>query len=240
LIEALRDLIALQGIDNQISQINIKKVKLPEEIERLENEFAALREGVAEAQARLEETVKRHKELEDQLKKAGEALKRAREKLLEVKTNKEYQASLAEIETMEKKNEGYEEAIIVILEEIDAQKKELKEREEELKREEGRYESRKRQLLTALDAIGQELATCMEEHERIKAHIPPEILKKYEAIKAINHGLAVVPAWKEVCSGCHMNIPPQLYNELYEGDRLIYCPECNRILYWYDQSKDNA
>jgi len=71
LIEALRDLIALQGIDNQISQINIKKVKLPEEIERLENEFAALREGVAEAQARLEETVKRHKELEDQLKRRG-------------------------------------------------------------------------------------------------------------------------------------------------------------------------
>lgn len=215
-------------------------MRLPDEIHRLEDEIAALRSRLLETKARLDETMKKHRELEDNLKKAGEALKRAKEKLLEVKTNKEYQAGLAEIETMEKKNEAYEEAIIVILEEIDAQKKTLKEREDEFKREEGRYEKRKQDLMEALAAIGSELKRCVQERERIRASLPPEILKKYEAIRALNSGLAVVPAWREVCSGCHMNIPPQLYNELQSGDRLIFCPECNRILYWYDQNKDNA
>jgi predicted nucleic acid-binding Zn-ribbon protein len=28
-----------------------------------------------------------------------------------------------------------------------------------------------------------------------------------------------------------MHIPPQLYNELVKGDRMITCPTCQRMLY---------
>lgn len=237
--EVLKQLIALQGVDTEISQINLKKKRLPDEIRHLENEYLAAQAVVAESRAQLEETVKRHRELEEKLKKAVESVKKAKEKLLEVKTNKEYQAGLLEIETMEKKSEEYEEAIINILDEIEVKKKALKENEAYIRGEEKKYEEKKKELTEELNVIDDALSACIERREKIKANLSAEILKKYEAIKAINNGLAVVPAWREVCSGCHMNIPPQLYNELYAGDKIIFCPECNRILYWYDQSKDN-
>ncbi|MCX7981854.1 MAG: C4-type zinc ribbon domain-containing protein [Syntrophales bacterium] len=238
--EVLRNLIALQGVDSEINQINLKKKTLPEELRKLDNEFASLRADVEKSRALLEETIKKHRELEEKLKKAGEALKKAKEKLLEVKTNKEYQAGLMEIEAMEKKNEEYEEAIILILDEIDGQKKTLKDKEEQLKIEGTKYEIRKKELMDELEALDEKLSSCLERKKELSSSLAPEIMKKYEQIRAINHGLAVVPAWREVCSGCHMNIPPQLYNELYAGDKLIYCPECHRILYWFDQSKDNV
>jgi len=238
--EVLRKLIALQGIDSEISQINAKRKSLPEEIQKIDDEFDAIKARVDQCRAQMEETAKRHRELEEKLKKAGESLKKAKEKLLEVKTNKEYQAGLLEIEAMEKKNEEYEEAIILILDEIDGQKKDLKEKEAHLRAEEKKHEEKRKELTGELEAIDDKLLACLEQRKQLTASLPPDILKKYEQIKAINHGLAVVPAWREVCSGCHMNIPPQLYNELYAGDKLIYCPECNRILYWYNQSKDNV
>ncbi|HFB84009.1 MAG TPA: hypothetical protein ENJ72_04385, partial [Thermodesulfatator sp.] len=41
-----------------------------------------------------------------------------------------------------------------------------------------------------------------------------------------------------ICEGCHMNIPPQLYNELMRDNRLMECPLCQRIIYHKDSYKD--
>jgi predicted nucleic acid-binding Zn-ribbon protein len=46
----------------------------------------------------------------------------------------------------------------------------------------------------------------------------------------------VVAVWKEVCDGCHMSIPPQLYNELQKSNELITCPSCSRIIYWENRN----
>jgi uncharacterized protein len=30
--------------------------------------------------------------------------------------------------------------------------------------------------------------------------------------------------------GCNMQLPPQLYNTLFKGDEMYFCPHCQRIL----------
>jgi predicted nucleic acid-binding Zn-ribbon protein len=55
------------------------------------------------------------------------------------------------------------------------------------------------------------------------------LLRQYERLhKRI--GVAVVEAVDGKCTGCHMNLPPQQYNELMRGDKLFTCPACVRIL----------
>ena len=51
-------------------------------------------------------------------------------------------------------------------------------------------------------------------------------------------GLAVVPVVNGVCKGCHMAIPPQLYNIIQRGLSMETCPSCNRIIYWEELMKD--
>ena len=70
----------------------------------------------------------------------------------------------------------------------------------------------------------------------IKKEIPAELLRKYEQIKGAGRGIAVVAVWKEICDGCHMAIPPQMYNELQKEKALITCPNCNRIIYWENRN----
>jgi uncharacterized protein len=42
------------------------------------------------------------------------------------------------------------------------------------------------------------------------------------------------------CGGCHMTIPPQLYNILIRGNSIESCPNCHRIIYWDELLKEKA
>jgi len=236
----LRLLIELQEIDTDIGKINIQKRDLPCRLSELDEAFAAFKNAVQKEFARLEEINKRHKEMEDKLKKGVENLRKTKDRLLEVKTNKEYNAVLKEIEGLEKKNSDLEELIIGLLDEIDAGRAIWKEKERGLAEEQGRYEAKRAAMQQELDSIATKLWSRQEKGETLRKRIPEALLKKYETIKGINHGLAVVSAWKEVCNGCHMNIPPQMYNELFTSDELFLCPQCNRMIYGQEQDKNDA
>jgi uncharacterized protein len=238
--EALQLLIELQKIDTDISKINMKKKDLPAQLAMLEESFITNKSAVSAAETRLEEANKKHKDTEEKLKKAVDGLRKTKERLHDVKTNKEYHAVLKEIEGLEKKNGEIEEAIIILLDEIDAGRTALKLKEKVFSEEVTRYEAKKNDLQRQIDAIDSELQDGIDRGSVLRKTIPPDILKKYDLIRNIRNGLAVVSAWKEVCNGCHMNLPPQMYNELHTATELSFCPQCNRIIYWYDQSINDA
>ena len=72
----------------------------------------SLAKSVEESKKKFEELNKLQGEKEDKLRKGIDTLKKTKDRLLEVKTNKEYQAMLKEIETIENKNSEIEDEII--------------------------------------------------------------------------------------------------------------------------------
>lgn len=239
--EQLLYLIDLQKIDTATQKVLLGKKELPALLARLEENFEAVKSRITEHRSNLEEKNKVHRELEDKLKKGLEQLRKTKDRIHDVKSNKEYQAVLKEIETLEQKNGVVEDQIISILEEIDAAKTLLAIKEQEFAGEQQRYEEEKRKAEEQIGSIEKELRSGQKQGEEIRGKIRKDLLKKYEIIKNVNHGLAVVSAWKETCNGCHMNIPPQLYNELLESmDDLICCPNCRRIIYRHEEGVNGA
>ena len=97
--------------------------------------------------------------------------------------------------------------------------------------------NKKAKLTQELDSLAEELTVSLRKSDEIKGKISADLLRKYEQIRGIRRGLAVVSCWKEVCDGCHMSIPPQLYNELQKSKTTLYtCPNCNRFLYWENRN----
>jgi predicted nucleic acid-binding Zn-ribbon protein len=43
-------------------------------------------------------------------------------------------------------------------------------------------------------------------------------------------GNAVAEITSGVCRGCHISLPPQLYNQILRAERVFQCPNCQRIL----------
>jgi len=238
--EQLSYLIELQKIDLKISEITIKKKELPEKRTQMDDEFSKFAASMEEARNKLEELNKRHNEKEDKLKRGVDTLKKTKERLLEVKTNKEYQAILKEIETIEKKNSDIEDELIAAMEDLDHIKVVLKTKEEDFDNRRSRYEREKQKIEKEISQLDVDLSDYQHKSNDLRRLVRSELQKKYETIKGARNGLAVVSAWKEVCGGCHMNIPPQLYIELQRSMELLSCPNCNRIIYWMNQDKTDA
>ncbi len=238
--EQLALLIELQKAESEISRINIKCRTLPEEIAKLEEAFKGFQAAVEGNRSKFEDIRKSHQEKEEKLKRGQETLKRVKGRLCEVKTNKEYQAVLKEIENIEGKNSETEDEIISLLENIDRMGEDLKIKEMEMKSYLLRYTEEKGKLEGDLNSMDSALLECRQKGGELKKRIAAHLLKKYEAIKSLNDGLAVVPVWKEICEGCYMKIPAQLYNEVQKLMELYTCPNCNRIIYWHDHSGDES
>jgi uncharacterized protein len=235
--EQSRFLIELQKEELAAARITTKKKDLPVALAELSDEFHAANTLLEQEKEKLNELQQRHREKEGKLKSAQELAKRTRDRLTEVKTNKEYQAILKEIEAIEKKKSDTEDEIIACLEEMDQVEKIEKVRVKDFEATFQRYEQERRSLEEEIRNLDSDMLTVQQKIHTLRRHIRPDILKKYETIKGLRNGLAVVSVWKEVCNGCHMNLPPQLYIELQKSFELHTCPNCNRIIYWHNQEK---
>jgi hypothetical protein len=230
--EQIALLINLQKIDQDIRTLNTKKQTLPEKAKELDQDFQARKERMEEQRTGLEGLNKLHKEKESELKQGQEKLRKSKVRLLEVKTNKEYQAMLTEIEALEKGNGRIEEEILILYDRIDEKQGSLKNHEKDFEQYRGGYEAERKRIDEEMASIDGELVDQKIIFEALVPGLKPDLRRRYEMIKGRRNGIAVVSARNAICSGCNINLPPQLYNELQRSEELICCPNCNRILYW--------
>ncbi|MFZ1037253.1 MAG: C4-type zinc ribbon domain-containing protein [Smithella sp.] len=235
--EKLLLLIKLQDCDSQLVKLSAKKKILPENIEKLDKEFNLFKEGIEKNKIKYDEFKSRHTENENKIKKVNEGIVKTKERMLEVKNNKEYQAMLKEIEIAESSRGEIETQIISLLDELDKLSVLVKKDEEILKQSRSKYEQEKKAMEDDLNAVDTDVANWEQKRIGLQRDVPNELLVRYERIKKRNKGVGVTSVWKAVCNGCHMNIPPQLYNELQRSDDLLSCPNCNRIMYFQDMEK---
>jgi predicted nucleic acid-binding Zn-ribbon protein len=230
-------LIKIQECDSQLVKLSAKKKILPENIEKLNQEFSLFEEGIKKNKLKYDELKSRHTENESKIKKINEGIVKTKERMLEVKNNKEYQAMLKEIETAESSRGEVETAIISILEELDKLSILVKKDEEILKQSKNKYEQEKKTIENDLNAVDSDVVNWEQKRIESQKSVPGDLLARYERIKKRNKGIGVTSVWKSVCNGCHMNIPPQLYNEVQRSEELFSCPNCNRIIYFQDMEK---
>lgn len=231
-------LVQLQQIDSEKKRIETKKHDLPVELERLKTKLRDFEEKVVEERKKIEDLYERHRLKESELKKGSETLKKTKSRLFEVKTNKEYQALLKEIEVINERNDEIESDIINILEDIDAVREQLEKEEKEYNVFRSECESDIGKIEEEINSIDSVLIAIEKKYGDVKENIDIDHLRRYDIIKQKRNNRAVVPVWKGICGGCHMNIPPQMYIELQKFAELMLCPHCNRIIYW--DNRDNG
>ncbi|MGD0021224.1 MAG: C4-type zinc ribbon domain-containing protein [Smithellaceae bacterium] len=230
-------LIGLQECDSQLVMLLSKKKHLPEQMDRLDQDFLRFKEGIEQNKKKYDEMKSLHNAKEKEVKKINENITKARERLLEVKNNKEYQAILKEIEMAEASCGDIETEIISLLEELDKVSVLVKKDEETLNQQKKKYGEEKNRIETEINTIDSDFVNWEQKRDELRKKVPGDLLAQYEKIKNRNNGVGVISVWKAVCNGCHMNIPPQLYNELQKSVELLSCPNCNRIIYFENREK---
>ena len=100
--EKIKILIALQDCDIRMKDIQIKKEEEPKKIQRLKEKLAAVEDHLEEEADRLETYTRDRRQAEQEIEEIENRLKKADIKLSNIKSNKEYQAALKEIDDLKR------------------------------------------------------------------------------------------------------------------------------------------
>ena len=227
----------LQKIDLLLKTIKEERDRYPKEMKKLDENQVIEKERIQKEREKIESLEKERRRKEGNLNLEQEKIKRAEGRMFEVKTNKEYQALLSEIEAIKEADSREEEEILQVMDEIDELKKDLSRREKEMAITMEKIEAEKIKIQEGMargDAVWKKQ---LERREVLSKQIESKLFKLYNTLKEKRQGIGVVSAKQETCQGCFVNVPPQMFIEVQKNNSLIRCPNCNRILYWEGDGK---
>jgi len=231
-IDELRLLIGLQGLDTNLFRLRKRISDIPQELEALESSLKKERDALEQKNSEYNRLKRAKKEKEMALDEGLERLKRLKARISEIKTNKEYQAHLKEIEAVQNENRGIEDEILSIMERMEESYRSLELEEKRYAEVVKRFEDDRRTYEAELKRIDEEIGELREKRKEVASRIRQELYDNYSRIMRIGKGLAVVPVKEGSCAGCHMSLPPQMINEVRKGEEIIDCSNCHRILYY--------
>ena len=236
MIKDIEKLAKLQIIDTEIMEIEEQLEDLPVRL----NEFESLLEKSSSClkveKKELSKLRVSRRECEGRLKVVEEAMAKLQGRLSEVKTNKEYNSFLSEIENYKNKASICEEDIIVLMEKED----ELEAKEKELLLE---IEQEKEKVTQLQEKEKKESRILHKQlKERVQARnieaddINSELYALYEKIRARkNDGVAICglvgEPGHESCGGCFVYVPMFLVEKAKRKADIVQCENCSRILY---------
>lgn len=235
--EQLELLWELQRIDLDLRAIEEGRSRYPKEMERLEERARIEKEKLSKEKERIEALERERRQKEKALQMEQEKIKRSEARMFEVKTNKEYQALLSEIEIGKEACSRQEEEILRHMDEIDALRSDIAKREKELAVLLEKIEAEKREIAERMLRDDRAWKEGLERREVLSRRIEPDLFKLYNTLREKRQGLGMVNVKQEICQGCFMNVPPQMFIETQKSNALIRCPHCNRILYWEGNEK---
>jgi len=230
--ELLKQLVDLQRKDSLILEKRRFIDKVPKRIFDVDEPLKQAKLELETIKKKHEAVSKKKREKETALSEAQEKTRKMKARVSDIKTNKEYQAYQREIEASEKEIYAIEDQILQLMEEMDAVSKEQQEREVVVSAESEKINAFKKELDAEVLKHEKELATLKDERAGLVALIAPDVYATYKTLLLdSSDGVAVTTAQSELCSGCDMHIPPQLYVEIKKNEDIIQCPQCYRILY---------
>ncbi len=234
--DQLETLIQLQDVDRKIYLLKDEKEAKPKEIEALKLSFEAKKQRLAELEKNLLDVQKQRKDNELELAAKEEAMRKLQSQLFQLKTNKEYNAMLIQIQDAKADNSVIEDRILELFEKTDKIKVEAGAEKQRFIGEEKMFNEDKKKIDEQVKEIEFKLVQLEAQRNQVIPKIENKILGQYERILSNRDGLAIVSVKDNTCKGCNMHVPPQVINLIRMYERIITCEVCNRILYVENES----
>ena len=206
--------LAWRQIDVELADVDAHLVATRSDVDRIRDLLDRERSQLTEAQ-RLKQT---HV---DELAAIDEKTIRSKKRQEVARNNREMEAMTREIEVLKREREERTAEAGRLEEVVVAVGTQLKQHEEDFKGLTDMLASEESEAVKTREAL---LA-----RKELTGRVRPEILRIYQIVLN-RRGTAVAECRDGICRGCYMATPPQLYNVMLRAEKLIQCPNCQRIL----------
>ena len=236
--EEIKQLTELQVIDLEIAKLDAEITTEQADLAKKEEAFNERRASIDELKEKIEAAETQRRDLESDLTDELNRIKERQSKMMQVQTNREYQSLLKEIEDGKKSIKEKEEEIVRIMEVSEANAKIMAEQESLINDEQKELAEKKAKVQKHAEQVEGKKAKIVVKRDAKAKNVNTSALRKYDMLRIRRNGKAVVGVVNGVCQGCFMSIPPQHFNNILKGDRLLNCPTCQRILFHQPESDE--
>ncbi len=242
----LQNILELQSALTRLSEAEQRLHGIPDWMRELHEEHTTRQTEIQALEETAAEAARQRRAAEAAVQDAQEKLKKYQQQINKVSTQREYGALLQEIDTVKGQISSGEEAAFSALAQSEKSDQELATLRESFREIEERYAAE----MTRWEAEKPEVARQVEELKtrvaELKTRLPRGIVAQFERILDRYPGGATAPVrpierpgqkqreWH--CLACNYRVRPQVVVEIRNGDSLVQCDSCKRILYFEEES----
>lgn len=229
-------LVQLQKLDLTIHQLDDQRKQIPIRVNEARTPLDQATAQLEAIKAVIEKATADRRSGEQDLAEQESHVHKLRTRLMEIKTNKEYQAHLFEIDLANKKKDSLEERVLMAMERSEEKQKELEEVQKLVDEATESFTQIKTQVESKTIDLDQELEALRAQKEKVLQQLDKPVYARYSKLKLSLKVLVVAQVSGGTCQGCRLQVPPQLIADVKRADQLLTCPYCYRILYAEDLS----
>ena len=226
------NLILLQRLDKKIEQAKAVAAEGPIKLAELDRTVEEADTKVRESLELEQELLKRRRELESEISDTDEKISANQTRQLRVKNNDEYRAMLKENEFLRKANSAREDETLELMDRLEKLTEENKGLKVWLEEEKATLAKKRVEIEAWIAESSKSVQILETERHNLTKDIPRSFTSLYNRVYAGRNGRAVVAILEGICQECHLQIPPQDFNELQRNEKVMTCPNCQRIMYW--------
>ena len=223
----------LQELDLKIEALKKEIETLPRQIAQIEKQLEGHKKQIEVDHAALAGNQRDRKKLEGVVQDHQQKVAKLRDQMITAKTNEQLHAFQHEVAWEEGEIRKCEDRILDLMSEAEPLEANVKKAEAALKEEMASVEAQKKQAQEATARDRAELAAIAARRAEAAAGLSAKMRVDYERLRQRNKGgIALAEAVDGVCTACHMSLRPQLFQDIKQGDAVLTCESCKRILYY--------
>lgn len=239
MLDELRSFAKLADMDGAAREYERELRELPERLEGMRQDLAILQSLLDAEQQQLEQAKSIRDERGLDLKLKVEALQRAKAKGSQARNLREVDAAEREVEANRRGIKEREEEIAEVEAIIESKGSVLEERAAQFEEAKGILDG---EVVTAEARIA-ELETLkagtLKGREELATGVPKRIMKMYERLRTRHkYEAATVVDSDGICKSCRMALPAQLAIEVQRAEEFHQCPQCKAFLVYRDVAAD--
>ena len=228
----LQNLIHLQELDSAAERHRRRVADIPVLQAALDARLAERTAAVDAVKARVAASQAARREIEKDLAAVQGRLSKYKNQLMEVKTNKEYQAMQKEMSVAEQEISDFETRMLERMEEAEALAIESKAVQAALTSAQAEITRERQALEHERATVDDDLKRVSEERARTAALVCRELLALFDRVAHGRRGVAMAEARDGLCTVCHVRLRPQVFNQARRNTDIVQCDSCTRILYY--------
>ncbi|GHV09562.1 hypothetical protein FACS189485_22300 [Spirochaetia bacterium] len=230
--EVFENLRKLQDILSEKITLEQDIQEIPKLLVTQEELLARLKKSFIEKNQDYEKAKVAENEFRNLLINAESEREKAEKNMDVINTQREYEALDKEIHDSAEKEQQYRK-------DLQREERLLADLDEQMKQSTALIEQQEAELAERRSGIEVEISEkkarieeLAKEEEALNPDLDSEVHFKFERIIRNKMGQGIVAIRGGVCMGCHMILPAQFANTVRQGEEIVFCPYCSRVLFY--------